>query len=66
MPAGSRSTAIASELESFLDSNEDDLSPNMFKKLDDLAEEIDRQAEALERRIGDLEEEVRELQREAE
>jgi archaellum component FlaC len=61
MPASSRSTDVASELESFLDSNEDDLSPNMFSALNELAGTIDEQVVELNQEITDLKDEVESL-----
>jgi polyhydroxyalkanoate synthesis regulator phasin len=61
MAAKSRKTDVASLLESYLDEHEDELSPNMFSGLDDLAEEIDDAAEELHEEIDDLKEEVADL-----
>jgi hypothetical protein len=58
VPAKVRTTDIASVLESFLDSNEEDLSPNMFAALEDVASEIEDMAKELEKRISDLEDEL--------
>lgn len=54
MPASVRKTDIASILESFLDENEEDLSPRMFTDLNDIAGEIDDAAEKLHSQIDDL------------
>lgn len=60
MPAISRKTDIASVLEVFLDSNEDDLSPNLFSALEEVAEDIDDQVGSLLTRIEELEAELEE------
>jgi len=54
MSSKSRKTQIASLIETFLDDNENDLSPNMFGAIEGVAEEIDSQ-------VGDLLEEIEEL-----
>jgi hypothetical protein len=54
MPASVRKTDIASILESFLDENEEDLSPRMFTDLNDIAGEIDDAAHELHSQIDDL------------
>ncbi|MDI6677732.1 hypothetical protein QMA02_17985 [Bacillus wiedmannii] len=61
MPASSRKTDIASMLESFLDTNEEDLSPKMFQELNDLAGDIDESVSELQEEIEDLKQEKEEL-----
>ncbi|WP_144641290.1 hypothetical protein [Bacillus cereus] len=61
MPASSRKTDIASMLESFLDTNEEDLSPKMFQELNDLAGDIDESVSVLQEEIEDLKQEKEEL-----
>lgn len=54
MPSSSRNTEIASLLESFLDTNEDNLPPAMFSELDALAGEIDSLVKDKDEEINDL------------
>ncbi|MEA1855617.1 hypothetical protein U9M49_21375 [Cytobacillus sp. OWB-43] len=61
-----RETDIAKLVESFLDDNEDDLSPNMFNALEEVAEEIDSQVTDLLDQIDELEVRVKELEEELE
>ncbi|TDT83136.1 hypothetical protein DEU41_0577 [Bacillus sp. AG1163] len=61
MPASSRKTDIASLLEGFLDDNEDNLSPNMFRELNELAGDIDESVSELQEEIEDLKQEKEEL-----
>ncbi|MFJ5713151.1 hypothetical protein [Neobacillus sp. NPDC093127] len=63
MPASARNTEIASLLESFLDSNEDNLPPVMFKELDDLAEEIDSLVKDKDEEISDLKADKEDLEK---
>lgn len=62
MPASSRNTDIASLLENFLDDNEDNLPPTMFRELNDLAGEIDSFVKEKDTVISDLEDEKYELE----
>lgn len=61
-----RETDIAKLVESFLDDNEEDLSPNMFNALEEVAEEIDSQVSDLLDQIDELEVRVKELEEELE
>ncbi|WP_026582149.1 hypothetical protein [Bacillus sp. J33] len=55
MPAKMRKSEIAGLIEAFLDDNEDDLSPNMFVALEEVADEIDDRVQELEEKIEELE-----------
>jgi len=63
MPASVRNTEIASLLESFLDSNEDNLPPSMFSELNDLAEEIDSLVKDKDEEISDLKADKKDLEK---
>lgn len=66
MPSSSQTTEIGKILERFLDTYEDDLSPNMFRELNDLAGEIDTEVSNLETEINELREEKESLEKEME
>lgn len=66
MGAKIRRTEIGSLLENFLDDNEDDLSPNMFNALEDVAAEVDDLASDLLVEIEERKEELEELKAEME
>ncbi|MDP4087620.1 MAG: hypothetical protein Q8934_23945 [Bacillota bacterium] len=53
----SRKTAIGSAVENFLDSNSENISPQLWEDLESLAEEVDELASDLEQRISELEDE---------
>ena len=56
-----RMTSIGKELESFIDSYEQDLSPKLYDGLEILAADMDEMTEKLEDKIEDLESEIEEL-----
>ena len=56
-----RQTDIAKMVESFIDSNEDDLSPNLFQALDELAGDIDNLCEEIQELDQELKDDAREL-----
>lgn len=62
MASKSRSTTIAQMLEHFLDENEENLPPNMFKELDELAGNIDDGVSEMEVEIEKLNNNVEELE----
>lgn len=62
MGATVRMTSIGKELESFIDSYEQDLSPKLCDALEALAADVDEMAEKLEDKIEDLKSEVEELE----
>ncbi len=62
----SRKTDAASELETFLDSEADNLSPYMFDELEKVAETIDETVSELEESIDTANDEIEDLQSEIE
>lgn len=66
MASKSRNTENASLIEMFLDENENDLSPNMFAALEDVAEEIDSRVRNLFEEIEELNDTIEELNEELE
>lgn len=66
MASKSRNTEIASLIEMFLDENENDLSPNMFAALEDVAEEINSRVRNLFEEIEELNDTIEELNEELE
>lgn len=59
--ASSTNSRLMTALESFLDDNIEDISPNLFTELDNLMMEMDESAEELEDKLRETENEASEL-----
>lgn len=66
MASNARNTDIGKLLEKFLDDNEQDLSPNMFSALEEVAEEVDSMVDDLLVEIEERKEELDEIRKELE
>ena len=66
MASNARNTDIGKLLEKFLDDNEQDLSPNMFNALEEVAEEVDSMVDDLLVEIEERKEELDEIRKELE
>lgn len=66
MASNARNTDIGKLLEKFLDDNEQDLSPNMFNALEDVAEEVDDMVYDLLVEIEERKEELEEIRKKLE
>lgn len=66
MASNARNTDIGKLLEKFLDDNEQDLSPNMFNALEEVAEEVDSMVGDLLVEIEERKEELEEIRKELE
>lgn len=64
--ATGRETDIAKMLESFIEENQHDITPNMFESLNDLAGDIDSEVEALENELSEAKDTVEKLEGEKE
>ena len=61
MGATVRMTSIGKEIESFIDSYEQDLSPKLYEALEALAADVDDMTEKLEDKVEDSKSEIEEL-----
>lgn len=58
MASQARMTKVGSELESFLDDYEEDISPNIFRKLEELGDVLDDIEKDFVEKIDELKDEV--------